>query len=301
MISIILVCIFVIISIILGYFFSDKVIKVHVFNHKEVLQTAYDRDEFDVKLFDNLITQEIIIPSTYGYDLAGKRIRSEKNSGDKVMVFSHGVGTNSMSSIKYAMLFIDMGWDAIIYDHRRHGESKGRFSSYGLYEKDDLSSVVSYTKNIYGTDVKIGIHGESMGSAIAIQYAGVYGNVDFFIFDCPYSDLKKQLTYRLQQEFKLKGFYIMPLVDLFIKLRIGFSFKDVAPINFVDKIKKPTLFIHSKGDKYILPYMCEELYQKKNGIKALYMAVNGDHAESYTFNRDEYKKQIEDFLTNNNI
>ncbi|QEN05361.1 alpha/beta hydrolase [Thiospirochaeta perfilievii] len=285
------------ILVVLGIFFSDKVLKIETRTIQDVLDVATEKKEFKQADYDKYIKEDILVESQYGYKIAGERILSGMDKSDKVMLFSHGVATNRKSSIKYGMFFLQLGWDVVIFDHRRHGDTlDGKFSGYGYYEKNDLNSVFNYIKRIYGASCRVGIHGESMGSAIAIQQAGEYNNADFYIFDCPFSNLGKQLRYRLRVEYQLLGFIIIPLTNLFVKLRAGFSFKDVSPINFVDKIERPALFIHSRKDTYIKYNMCEELYHKKKGVKDLYIAEYGDHAESYTQNRDEYIKVVTSFL-----
>ncbi len=285
------------ILIILGMFFSDKVLKIAVTDRDRVFEIALDREEFSLDKYNHYLKEEIVIESRYGYKINGYSLKSLGNRGDKVIVFSHGVATNCISSIKYAEFFIEDGWDVIIYDHRRHGNTSGATTTYGYLEKHDMDSVVTFVKDKYPHDIHIGIHGESMGAAIAIQYAAYYGNVDFFIFDCPYSNLGKQLKYRLRIEYKLLGFLIIPLTNFFIKLREGFNFFDVSPINVVHKIVKPTLFLHSKNDKYILSKMCEDLFNKKIDDKFLYLAEEGGHAESYTKNREKYKQVVREFIS----
>lgn len=58
--------------------------------------------------------------------------------------------------------------------------------SYGFYEKDDFSEVVSWVKNKIGYCGLIGIYGELMGVVIVLFYVGEYceGGVDFYIVDC---------------------------------------------------------------------------------------------------------------------
>jgi fermentation-respiration switch protein FrsA (DUF1100 family) len=57
------------------------------------------------------------------------------------------------------------------------------------------------------------------------------------------------------------------------------------------------LFITSKEDTYIPPSMTQNLYDlKKEGIKKLYIAEKGGHAQAYIENPEEYKKEVTDFL-----
>ena len=46
-----------------------------------------------------------------------------------------------------------LGFNAVVYDHRRHGESGGKTSSYGHYEKFDLQAVVAALKKRKGHDI----------------------------------------------------------------------------------------------------------------------------------------------------
>ena len=63
----------------------------------------------------------------------------------------------------------------------------GKTTSYGYYEKHDLKSVVDWLKSRFGTNITLGIHGESMGAATLLQYAGlVEDGADFYIADCPF-------------------------------------------------------------------------------------------------------------------
>ena len=39
------------------------------------------------------------------------------------MIFCHGVTVNKMNSVKYARLFLNRGYNVVIYDHRRHGKT----------------------------------------------------------------------------------------------------------------------------------------------------------------------------------
>lgn len=249
----------------------------------------------DSNVFERLPKREILIPSHFGYNL--KALVVEPHDTNKYMIFCHGVTENKMNSIKYMNLFLERGFNGLIYDHRRHGESGGKTTSYGYYEKFDLKTIVDWLKLDRGPDLLLGIHGESMGAATMLLYGGmIEDGADFYIADCPYSDFKEQLGYRLKTEMKLPPRLFLPVADLFIKMRQRYSLKDVAPISVIENIEKPILFIHSKKDDFILPTMTEALYEHKQGPKKLFIAENGVHAQSLNENKEDYEKVVDEFL-----
>jgi uncharacterized protein len=260
-----------------------------------IVNREKEAGRLDPVSYENLTKQEITIPSPYGYDL--KAILVEPFDTKKYVIISHGVTENKTSSIKYMNLFLERGFNGIIYDHRRHGESGGKNTSFGYYEKFDLKQIVDWLKREKGKDILLGIHGESMGAATMILYAGgIEDGADFYIADCPFSDFKELLNYVIKQEIKLPGKVFIPIANLFLRARARYSIKDISPISVIDKIKSPMLFIHSKKDDFILPEMTQKLFDKKKGPKKLFFAVNGTHAQSYNENKEAYEKAVDDFL-----
>ncbi|BCB04621.1 alpha/beta hydrolase [Bacillus sp. KH172YL63] len=245
--------------------------------------------------FDLLPKEEVMIPSPHGYEI--KAIFVKPHPHRRFVIFCHGVTENKWNSIKYMNLFIKLGYNAVIYDHRRHGETGGKTTSYGHFEKDDLKAVVDELLRREGDDVSFGIHGESMGAATLLLYAGsVEDRADFYIADCPFSDFGEQLAYRMSVEVKMPAKFLLPLVNRVLKLREGYSLKDLSPISVVHHIKKPVLFIHSTDDDFILPRMTRELFDKKQGPKELYLDFKGAHAQSYNENPGQYEQVIRQFL-----
>lgn len=245
--------------------------------------------------YERLPKQEVLIASPLGYNL--KTVIVEPHQNKRYIIIAHGVTENKMNSIKYMNLFLARGFNAVIYDHRRHGESGGKTTSFGHYEKYDLKTIVDWLREEKGPDVQIGIHGESMGAATMLLYAGMLEDgADFYIADCPFSDFKSQLTYMLKKEMKLPPKIVIPVADLFLRMRQKYSIKDVSPISVIENIRKPILFIHSKKDDFILPTMSEALFERKPGPKKLYLASNGVHAQSLNENKNDYERAIDEFL-----
>jgi len=279
-----------------GIYFTNRIMYIKKKRDEEIVK----RDEVAGLLkptdYQALPKRDLSIQSPFGYPL--KAILIEPWDTNRYMIFCHGVTENKLSSVKYMNLFIERGFNAIIYDQRRHGESGGKTTSYGFYEKFDLKAVVDWLKAEKGENLLLGIHGESMGASTMIQYAGMLEDgANFYVADCPYSDFREQLAHVVKTEVKIPPKMMLPIATLFLKIRDRYPLKDVSPLTAIEKIAKPMLFIHSKKDDYILPDMTEKLYAHKSGPKQLFLAENGVHARSLTENRQEYQQVLDDFLT----
>lgn len=286
---------FLLLFISFGVYFSNRIMYMKKKDDEFIFNREREAGRLNPTEFQRLPKREILIPSHFGYHL--KALVVEPHPTNRYIVFCHGVTENKINSIKYMNLFLERGFNALIYDHRRHGESGGKTTSYGHFEKFDLKTIVDWLKLDRGPDLTLGIHGESMGAATMLLYAGgLEDGADFYIADCPFSDFREQLGYRLKTEMKLPPKLFIPVADLFIKMRQRYSLREVSPLSVIDNIKKPILFIHSKKDDFILPTMTEALYEQKRGPKKLFIAENGIHAQSLNENKEDYAKVVDEFL-----
>lgn len=197
--------------------------------------------------------------------------------------------------MKYARMFERLGFNAVVYDHRRHGDSEGKTTSYGHYEKFDLQAMVQAVRETIGNDALLGIHGESMGAATTILYAGsLESNADFYISDCAFSNFPDLLTSIFKDSLIPK--YTIPFANVFLRLRDGYSLSEVNPLKAVIDIEKPVLFIHSAPDTFIPADMSKQLYEAKKGSKMLKIFEKGAHAKSFNESPLEYEQTVAKFL-----
>src|SRR5512147_2315283 len=54
---------------------------------------------------------------------------------EATIIYLHGVGDNKMSGLLLAKVLHENNFNVMLYDSRAHGESGGRFCTYGYYEK----------------------------------------------------------------------------------------------------------------------------------------------------------------------
>ena len=278
-----------------GFMLTSRLMYMKKKDDAFILDREITAKRFDEAWFNSVQKTEKWIDSPNGYPV--KAIFLEPLITNNFVVICHGVTENKINSVKYARLFERLGFNSVVYDHRRHGDSGGKTTSFGHYEKKDLQAVVKAVKEYAGEDAIIGIHGESMGAATTILYAGTLeDHAHFYISDCAFSDFTDQLMYLMKKETPLRTIYALKLADVFLRVRDGYSMKLVSPREAVTHIEKPVLFIHSLLDDFILPAMTQELYDLKQGPKQLKLFEIGAHAQSFNQNTDEYEKTVAEFL-----
>jgi uncharacterized protein len=279
----------------LGMYFTNRIMYMKKKDEDFILKREKEAGRYKPDEFESLPKRSVEIPSPFGYTI--KALLVEPFPANRYIVFAHGVTETKINSIKYMNLFLKRGFNALIYDHRRHGESGGKTTSFGHYEKFDLKTVVDWLKKGKGPDLELGIHGESMGAATMLLYAGLLEDgANFYIADCPFSDFKAQLAYLLKKDFKIPPRLLIPIADILLRLRDKYSIRHVSPISVIENIKHPILFIHSQKDDFILPTMSKDLFELKKGPKMLFLAANGRHAQSFNENRADYERVIDEFL-----
>ena len=288
------------IAAVFGFMLTNRLMYMKKKEDSFILNREITAKRFDEVWFNSVRKNEKWIDSPNGYPV--KAIFLEPLDTSNFVVICHGVTENKINSVKYARLFERLGFNSVVYDHRRHGDSGGKTTSFGHYEKMDLQAVVNAVNEYAGEEAIIGIHGESMGAATTILYAGTLEDrAHFYIADCAFSDFTDQLLYLMKKETPLRTKYAIKLADIFLRVRDGYSMKLVSPREAVIHIEKPVLFIHSLPDDFILPEMTKELYELKIGPKQLKLFDKGPHAQSFNENPEEYEKTIADFLHTNQL
>lgn len=280
-----------------AYYFSERLLRNKVKDDREIAALELERGLASRERFDALPGCRVDLRSPFGYRLRAFYIPADGGETKRTVVFAHGVTSSLSGMMKYAEPFLRRGFNALLYDHRRHGGSEGDLTTYGYFEKDDLKAAFDWVCARHGADAVVGVFGESMGGATVLQFAGEDERPAFVISDCAFSDLGKQLTYLLRVEYRLPRFPLLALTSLWCKLRAGFFIGNVSPRRAAARIRAPLLLIHGLEDDYVLPEMARELHACAAAkVKDLYLVPNAAHAGSYAADRAEYERRLDAFL-----
>ncbi|KAA6447758.1 alpha/beta hydrolase [Bacillus swezeyi] len=214
----------------------------------------------------------------------------------KAVMIAHGIKWSLFGGFKYVELFQSLGYHVLLCDSRCHGLSGGSHVSYGFYEKYDLAMWADELENKLGKDLWIGVHGESLGAAAAIELMKQDRRIQFCIADSCFSDLTELCRFQLKAAVKLAVPFLIPLTSSLIKRRHGWGLADISPVSNLEQTDTPLFIIHGTDDQLVPPQMAKSLYERKKGIKRLYLIEGAGHVGGFHQNPEEYFKKIKDFL-----
>ena len=220
--------------------------------------------------------------------ILGEYIKNPAAADNRVMVICHGQGATRALDIGYGKLYYDLGFNLVLFDERSFGESGGEFCTLGMKEQKDIKEVLKYTREIFGSDAILGMHGESMGAASELLLLDTE-RPDFVVADCPFAD-----TGLLIDDLAKK--YAGPLAGLGTKSarKIGlkrrdYDFRTVRPIDSVKDSPVPICFVHGKSDSLIDCKHSKMMYEaSKNPLSELHLVDGADHAQCVYRIREEY-------------
>lgn len=285
----------VILLFIFCYYLSKRITHPRIRKYEETYQWEIKNGRITEEKFNKLKKEEVFIESPYGYKIHG--LFFHKSNSKKAVIICHGITWSLYGSIKYVQMFFNKGFSVFVYDHRNHGLSGGKDTSFGYFEKYDLKKCTDWVMERLGGDVAIGLFGESMGAGTVLQNVAIDSRVKFCISDCGYSDIVTLFKYHLAKDYKIKRLPLVEITSIITRMKNGWGFKDVSPIQSISEVDTPILFTHGGSDDFVPTWMSEEMHRAKKGAKDIYIAANAAHVETYNKNMQEYENRVSKFLT----
>jgi pimeloyl-ACP methyl ester carboxylesterase len=220
-----------------------------------------------------------------------------KSAAKGTIIYLHGVGDNRISGLPVAKTFCDHGYNVCLYDSRRHGESRGKFCTYGYHEKFDVAAVASLLERCYGSSLgRIGLFGVSMGAAVALQSAAIDKRIVAVVAEGCFTDLRTISLDRQRRIIKLRWQFLGNLVMKRAERMADFKCDVVSPLKAVEEIRVPVLFVHGMEDSTINPRHSEILHRSANEPKELYYIRNAYHNNTWVVGGKEYQEKLISFF-----
>ena len=134
--------------------------------------------------------------------------------------------------------------DVITVDFRGHGKSKG-FYTFTKKEIFDIEAIINYAKSKYSN---INIMGFSLGASLSLITGAKYKEINKIIAISPATNFYKIENHFWKPEAWIPTFKKLEL-DRWCSIRPEIPFGErINPIDIVDKIEAPTLFMAGEKD-----------------------------------------------------
>jgi fermentation-respiration switch protein FrsA (DUF1100 family) len=233
--------------------------------------------------------QPLSLVSADGLHLVGWYVPAAKSTHQGIVLL-HGFGSNKDDAFKRYGLWLHPSYNLLIYDSRDSGASPGKFCSLGYFERKDALGAINELKRRGNTAV--GLLGESMGGAVAIEAAALSPSVKAVWSDCAFDSLADTVAPRAAlQKYPFPnavGFVVVTTASL----RLHANMFKADPIHWVAKMApRPLYLVHGLADDRATPLNAQKLYDAARSPKTLWWTSNAHHAESYKLYPAEYKKR----------
>lgn len=240
----------------------------------------------------NFKNENWTLESFDGLELHAKRFFPAENS-NRWAILVHGYGRDGTFAYDYAEEYLKRGWNVLVPDLRAAGESQGEFITMGALESRD---VLLWTEQL-PPDAKIILHGVSMGAATVLMTAALEPkNLCAVVEDCGYTSAYEMFAAQLEKIFGLPEYPIMPCANLVCKIKTTVKISDAAPLEVVDKIKVPIIFIHGDEDGLVPFEMMTRLFDKAIAPKEKFVVAGAGHADAKRKNPAAYFDKVFAFL-----
>jgi hypothetical protein len=241
--------------------------------------------------------EDVIIKTHEGIPLQCWLIRT-RGPARGTIIYLHGVSECRIVGLPLAKLLHDLGFHVFLYDSRCHGDSGGKYCTYGFYEKHDARAVIAYLKGRKDfTAGPIGIFGTSMGAAVALQVAAIDERVVAVVAESGFATLRTVFDDYQRRIIKLPWHYLRNIVIKRSEHLAHFKANAVSPLEAVKEIHIPIFIMHGTADDRIDCRYSEAVYAAAKEPKELWLIPGARHDNMAEVGGEEYTKRVLDFFT----
>ena len=233
---------------------------------------------------------EHVITSAGGQLLHGYYYQAGDKPSRVIVFIVHGYRSeHNETAACFYDYYMSRGIDLFTCDHAAHGESSGEVIGYGVTEARDCFQWLSYLLDTFGSDVRLILHGFSMGAAtVMLMSDRVPENVRFIVEDSGYTSAEEILSPSLGSSLK---FY-----SRVNRLVGGYDLSDSDVRPHLLHTRTPFLFVHGKEDRFVPFAMAPELFKLCPSEKDRLYVPEARHIESIYVAPEAYKAKLDEYL-----
>lgn len=239
----------------------------------------------------------IDMQSDRGYTLKGYLL-SAKEKSNVFVLFAHGYrADHNGDPINFEKYYYDKGYNFMSVDHTAAGDSGGSFVGFDYFESLDMLKWIDYLVSRFGKDIKIILHGVSMGGATVCKMAdNVPKQVKLIVSDCAYTSALDQFDETARSAGVPRTKELLSILNFLNKRLAGYDLEHTNVRPHIISSRVPMLFVHGGADDFVPTKMVYELYGLCQTGKDLLIVEGAAHAQSIMVGYDEYTAKLDEFI-----
>lgn len=240
--------------------------------------------------------QDVYVTSQDGLKLHGYWIPAENPRG--TILLAHGYRSTMLVDFGLAFAFYHaLGMNILVPHQRAHGESEGRYITFGVKESEDMKCWIEFHNKNFGMRQMI-LSGMSMGASTVLYLADqqLPENVKCIIADCGFTSPKAILDVVYRGVVHIRSGPSLWAADLFARLFAGFNLNQKDTKQVLKNAKLPVMMVHGLADDFVPSYMSQQGYDICTGVKELLLVEGAGHGVSFLKDKETYTKRIIAFL-----
>lgn len=263
----------------------------------EFVREAPRKSTFLNEKSDSVLIKKIHFKTIDNLTLCAYLVFAKNQNAKGTIVLLHGIRSSKEHYKLLCKRLANDGYNTVALDSRAHGESEGDFCTFGANEKNDVTSLIDYIKQHENIGTNIGIWGQSLGAAIALQTMAIDKRISFGVIESTFSDLRT-ITH---DYFKYNLQFEIPFLTNYLIYRAGkiadFEPNNVCPKKSCELIEQPILFVHGSADDRIdIKYGRENFAHVKSANKSFLEIKGADHLNVWKIGGEEYFRKVMSFI-----
>ncbi|MCC6460988.1 MAG: alpha/beta fold hydrolase [Saprospiraceae bacterium] len=240
--------------------------------------------------------EKITIPTADSLQLNGYWIHQPGDTGKTTIVLLHGVGGCKEHWLPTATWLWQQGYETVLMDARAHGESEGAYCTYGYFEKKDVATVAAWLNNQH-PGVSLGVWGNSMGGAIALQALATVPQLRFGIVESTFADFRTIVFDYQRHRLKIPWRWFADSGIARAAEMAHFEPDSIQPAESARHIRQPVLLAHGDADTRIrVDYGRQIFANLASSQKELHIIPGAGHYDVMARGGDTYRATLLRFL-----
>ncbi len=225
----------------------------------------------------------------------------ERENALGIILLMHGFHSDPLREFAtLARFYYENGYNVVLPFQRAHGESEGKYLTFGVKERYDCRDWLIEIAKIYGEDKPLFMQGISMGCATVLMtssLANLPKNLCGIIADCGFTTPYEIMYFVAKRERHLPmSNLLIGIGNLMTRFFAGFDLNEASTLKSLRVNTKPVLFIHGTADDFVPFVMTWQNYEACKAEKELLAVDGAKHAVSNVMAYNEYTKTVSQFL-----